>query len=901
VRGLLDALYRLILVAFPLDFRRRHGADMQAHFRAQRTALAGRPLVLAALWVHAIVDAVANGLTVRRGGSTTARNRRLHWNPAEQFLKDLQYAARGLRRDRGMTTVVVLTLTLGLAANTVMFGLVDQLLLQPPPGVEDAEGLRRIYFGSEAPDPSIAPTDRSSFPIVSAIRDRVPAWVSASAMSRHDVTLDDGPNAREAAIELVNASYFPLLGLRPAIGRFFTRAEDAARDAASVVVLGHHFWAREFGRRPDVLGASIRIEGKPFTIIGVAPAGFGGLGASPVDLWATLESLGEELLGSRWKSPSWFSFRLVGRLADAPDAVANAQATAALRQVQAELAQNDGPRFAAGGTAFVAPLHGLGHPNGPGDAAKVSVWLLGVAIVVLLIAMANVANVLMARTFGRRREIAVRLAMGVSRKRLCRQLLTESALLAVIAASVGLAVAYVGGRYAQQVLLPDRFWSQRPVDVPALGVTLGLIAVVTFGAGLAPAFYALRTDILSSLRTASRTAGGGGGPLRTTLLILQVTLSVLLLVGAGLFVRSLAAVRANDVGMDLDRLVLARIPARANTPVAELERLHEEAVIRLEALRGVERVSITRGSSPMGISSATTVRREGEAIRGRGQRQPFYAAIDPGYFATVGATFEQGRAFTAADLTGNPDVVVINRAFKNERWPNENPVGQCLYFGVAGGPCTVIIGVVENILHYDRVDTSSPHIYLPPTHAQMKDAAPRGLLVRTSAAPASLLPDVRRVLQSLEPDMPFVPADTLEALTAPQLQSWRLGSTMFLIFGGIALVIAGVGLYGAMAYTVSLRTPEIGIRLALGASRRHVTAQIARHGAASVAAGLALGLLLAAFSTRWLADLLYETSPRDPLVFALVAMVLAAASLAAAVGPVRRSAAVDPLSILRAE
>jgi predicted permease len=381
----------------------------------------------------------------------------------------------------------------------------------------------------------------------------------------------------------------------------------------------------------------------------------------------------------------------------------------------------------------------------------------------------------------------------------------------------------------------------------------------------------------------------------------QVTLSVLLLVGAGLFVRSLAAVRAHDVGMDLDRLVLARIPARATTPVSELARLHEEAVTRLEALRAVERVSITRGSSPMGISSASTVRREGEVIHGRGRSQPFYAAVDPGYFTTVGASIEEGRAFTAADVASNPDVVVINRAFKDERWPNENPVGQCLYFGAGGGTCTVIVGVVENILQYDRVDTSSPHIYLPPTHAQMKDAVPRGLLIRASADARSLVPDVRRVLQSLQRDMPFVPVDTVEALTAPQLQSWRLGSTMFLIFGGIALVIAAVGLYGAMAYTVSLRAPEIGIRVALGASRRHVAAQIGRQSMISIGAGLGLGLLLAALASRWLADLLYETSPRDPFVFATVAIVLAAAGLSAAVVPVRRSAAVDPLSVLRAD
>ena len=893
-----DAVYRLVLAAFPANFRARYALDMETQFRAQRLRLRRRPVALTMLWARAVADALANGFALRRGRPPSGgrRSRRM---PGETFLQDLRYAARGLRRDRAVTAVVVLTLTLGLSANAVMVGLVDQLLLQAPPGVENPSQLRRVYFASERPSPDSESVDHSSYPFMAAIRDQVPAFAAASLVSRHDVTIGGGADAREATAELVNAQYFAVLNLRPALGRFFTASEDGVRDAASVAVISHGFWIRELGQRSTVIGQTLRIEDKPFTVVGVTGPGFAGLRAPAVDVWVPPGSLGRELLGKNWESPNWFNFRLVARLApEATDELANAQATAVWRRVQAELAR-DGPRF-GDMKAFVVPLHGLGNPNGVLPEGKVGLWLLGVAVVVLLVAMANVANVLIARTLARRREIAVRLAMGINRRRLFGQMVTEAALLTAIAAGVGLAVSYIGGRYVQHAMMPEYLWGARVVDLRALGVTLGLIALVTLGAGLAPAFYALQTNLVGSLRAAARVAPRNAGAIRAGLLIAQVSLSVLLLVGAGLFVRSLLAVRAHDVGIDLDRVILATIPERPGVPKAEFERLHLEAVSRLGTLDGVTRIAVSRVSSPMGYSSGVTVRREGETLRGR-DRAPAYFAIDPEYFATLGATIEQGRSFTAEDVRGDSQVAIINRAFRDEKWRDDNPVGQCLYFGFGGSTCTRIVGVVENILLYDRVDTSNSQLYLPSTHPQVKGAAPTGMLIRTSGDAAALVPAVRQALQTLAPDMPFVPVNTLDALTARQLQPWRLGTTMFLIFGGIALVIAAVGLYSAMAYAVSQRTHEIGIRMALGASRRHVVTRIGAHGAASVAIGLVVGLLAAAWASRWLVDLLYQTSPHDPIVFATVPLVLAIAGLAAAVVPIRRSAAVDPLLILKAE
>ncbi|HET9368647.1 MAG TPA: FtsX-like permease family protein, partial [Vicinamibacterales bacterium] len=282
----------------------------------------------------------------------------------------------------------------------------------------------------------------------------------------------------------------------------------------------------------------------------------------------------------------------------------------------------------------------------------------------------------------------------------------------------------------------------------------------------------------------------------------------------------------------------------------------------------------------------------------KGRPMPGLNVVTAGYFPTIGASLERGRSFS--DDGGAASELIINRALAESWWPDEDPIGQCIRVG-NDRACTTIVGIVENVLMYDRLDTNKAQVYLSPAHEYGKKARPRGLMIRATGSAEALLPAVRPILQSLSPDMPFVPADTLETLVAPQLKPWRLGTTMFLIFGGIALVIAVVGLYSAMAFAVSQRTLEIAIRLALGAPRRHVARQVSARGLAAIGAGLVLGFGLALFATRWLVDLLYETSPRDPAVFAAVVAVLAVAAIAAAIVPIRRSTALDPIVILKTE
>lgn len=890
-----DALYRLMLHAFPPSFRRRHGEQMLAQFQAQRQSLSTRPVALATLWIRAGADTLWHGLALRREGA--ARSRPIG-GAAVAFSSDVRYAVRGLRRDRGVTAVIVTILTVGIAANAIMFGVIDQLLLRPPSGVGHADAVRRVHFGSERPRKTgqfVA--ERHSYPFVAAIRDSVPAFSVAAATSLAEVTLGAGTDARQATAQLVDAAYFPLLELRPAAGRFFTRAEGTVPDAQPVVVLSHGFWRRAYAGDHRVIGQTVRVENAVLTIVGVAPSGFSGIDSTPVDVWVPIGTLAPTVLGERWASnPGRYAFGLVARLSpDATPALADAQATTALRRAVAEM-----PMFDQQGTAFTAPLERLRAPNGILAEGKVGLWLLGVSAIVLLVAVANVVSLLLTRTLSRRREVAVRLALGVSRRRLLGQSLTESGLLCALAAAAALAVAYMGGRFVQQVLLPGFAWPESVVDARVLVITLAISTLTAFAAGLAPAVQAVSTDILGSLRSSSRVTTGRTGLLRTGLLVGQVALCVVLLVGAGLFVKSLHALRGLDVGIDLDRVIQTVLPDRPGMRLAEVEGLYVQAKERLVGIPGVERVTIARSSAPMGISSAFSILREGWTLSDTsGRPMPSLSVVSPDYFAILGASLERGRGLTVEDDSGSR-VAVINRALAADFWPDSDPIGQCLRVG-GMNPCTLIVGIVENILLFDRVNTNRSQLYLLPSHPDAGGQRPRALLIRTLADADPLVPIVQQALQSLTPDMPYVPVSTMEERTARQLQPWRLGTTMFVLFGGVALLISAAGLFSAMAHAVSQRGREIGIRMALGASTWRVVVQIGRRAAATLAVGTIVGLLLAGAATRWLSDLLYQTSPRDPFVFVAVASVLTIVGVAAAVVPARRSTAIDPVVVLKTE
>ena len=901
-----DALYRLILLMFPRTFRSRYGRLMEDQFRAQRASLGVAPFRRVLLWTRATADALSHGAALRRETYAAGRPSRRRPAFARAWLalpSDVRFAVRGLVRARGLTTVVVLTLTLGIAANAIMFRVVDQLLLQAPAGIGRPDAVRRVYFGTDAPSRQRGLGAEQGYPLAAAIRDLVPAFEAASVVARASVTIDAGADARRATLDLVNADYFSLLDLRPSVGRFFSPSEDAVSDAAPVVVLSHSFWTAEFGRDPSVLGRTLHVDDRALTIVGVAPAGFAGLEDESATLWAPIGTLADRLYGDDWASwPAYYRFGVVARLRqDATDEVATSQATTVYRNAYAGFA-GVLPSVDPLVTATTVPLRRLEAPNGLVLEDRLGLWLLGVAGVVLLVAMANVANLLLARALSRRREIGVRLALGVSRARLLRQFLAEAGLLALVAAGVALTVTWIGARVVQNVLLPDFAWRASVVDPRLVGVTLALTTLTALGAGLTPALYAITTDLNDAVRAAARVMAGGPGRLRSGLVVTQVALSAVLLVGAGLFVRSLQQVRATDVGMEVDRVILGSLPV-TDRPDAERATLYERAAQRLRAVPGIEVFAVMAGTPPLaGWREMQWFLVEGETPDALSQRDaPWYSVVPAGYFRALGSRIVHGRDFSPAEARDGARVAVVNEALAAEYWPGGAAVGQCMYLMQDDGrPCTRVVGVVENI-STRRLGDRRGRFYLLPTHPAIAGRPPTGFAIRTTSDAAAVLPDVRRLLQSLTPDMPVVGVNTAAAELEPELRPWRLGSAVFLAFGGLALVIAGVGLYGSLAYLVSQRRHEIGVRMALGASRRHIVARLLAYGVAMVGAGVAIGLVAAAIATRWLVDLLYQTSPHDWRVFIAVAAALALTGCTAAVVPARRSTGVDPLIVLKAE
>jgi predicted permease len=580
--------------------------------------------------------------------------------------------------------------------------------------------------------------------------------------------------------------------------------------------------------------------------------------------------------------------------------VAAADATAAYRAFtevwKDRFTPSETPR-----TVVLASSIGARGPDGMSRESKVALWLLGVSAIVLLIACSNVANLLIARTLERRRELAVRVALGVSRSRLIRMLLAEAALLSIVAAGVATVIGIVASRVVQKVLLPNIVWSDSVLDVRALGFTLLIAVVCMLLAGLAPALQGSRTDVAEGLKASSRQVAGGRGHLRFALLLAQAALSMILLVGAGLFVRSLRNLATRDIGVDRDRVLRVTMPLRRfGFDSSQVDAIYSAAVPRISSVPGVSGVALTSMTSPMGGATS-----QGFSVPGMKTPRfelggPYESAITAGFFRTLGARIVAGRDFTADELARGARVVIVNETLARGYWPTESPLGKCVTFG-GDRTCSQIIGVASNILQFSVVKDDRAIAYAPITHPGVTERLPGAMLVRVDEMSPEIVARIRREMQALAPTMPFVQVRSYGELIAPELQPWRLGATMFTLFGVIAVVIAAIGLYSVLAYWVSQRTHEIGVRMALGAQRADVIRLVAGQASRAVGLGLLIAVPIALGASRWVADMLYETSPRDPLVYGGAALVLVVATMVAAVVPARRSSAVDPAQAIRTD
>ncbi|HVE78925.1 MAG TPA: ADOP family duplicated permease [Gemmatimonadaceae bacterium] len=861
------------------------------------------------LAARGLTPEAARAEAVRRFGDLEAARGQLHHGArrrearmlrrerVEALWQDVRYAARQLRRSPGFAGAAVLTLGVAIAANATMFGIVDRLLLKPPAYLRDAGSTHRVYLARFIPDEHQEfASNNITYKRYRELADGARGLAEAAAFFNNDMVVGAGDEARQLHVGLVSASFWRMFDARPALGRFFGDAEDRTPAGEPVAVLGYRHWRSRYGGRADVLGRRVRIGGTVYTIVGVAPKGFNGLSLRPLAAYVPITSAAHDMFGDMYFTGhhvSWMEMIARRPPGTSPEA---AEAELTSRYRASVLATPRQPPLEQ--TRPHAILASVLFDRGPRphQEAKVALWLAGVAVVVLLIACANVANLLLARARRRGREIAVRLALGIGRGRLAGQLLTESLLLGLLGGALGLALAYSAGGVLRSVLLPDVDWATGALDHRLLLATLAAALVGGVMAGLTPAVQASGADVSSALKAGGREGSAQRSRARALLLVLQVALSLVLLVGAGLFARSFRNVRGVDLGFDPERVLFVGAElSPAQAPEAQRRQLVERMLRRAQELPHVEHAAIT-ASVPFWMTWSEDLFVPGVDSVGRlGQFST--NAVTPDYFATMGTRILRGRGITDADRAGGPLVAVVDQAMARALWPRGDPIGQCLKVGADTMPCSTVVGVSEDVRR-GGFDEPAMEYYLAAAQTPRPGV---GVLVRTRGEARRASEAVRRELQGLAPGTVYVAARPLQDLIDPELRPWRLGATLFAVFGGVAFLLAAVGLYGVIAFNVAQRTHELGVRVALGAQTRDILRLVVGDGVRVAAVGVALGAVAALGAARFVSPLLFRVSARDPATLAAVALALLAIAVAASGIPAWRASRVDPSTALRAD
>lgn len=827
----------------------------------------------------------------------------------QALLRDLRFAARMLRKSPVFTAVAVLVITVGTGAVTTIFSVANAVALRPLPGVADAGGLVAVRRALADGTPGEGGWDWASYPYYRYLRDGARPVADVAAWSMAPLLIGTGGEGVAAQGTLVSGNYFRALGVRPALGRFFTPDEDGAPGAHPVVVLSHGFWATRLAGDSGVIGRTVRLNGNAFTVVGVAPPRFGGVFALlRTDAWVPLAMQpvlrpGDDLTNPR---PTWLQLFARVRRGASPGADRDAAQGELSRLTARWVAEGNEPadhrRFTA---AHVEPLSGL-PPDLHGRVLGFMALLLGASALVLLIASTNVAAMLLARAVARRRETAMRLALGASRGRLVRQLLTESLLLYAAGAAGGVLVAVYATPLLARLPLPVNL----PVapdftpDARVLAFTLLVSLATGVAFGLAPALQAARADLTARLRTDTAGAGSRRSAAQGALIAGQVAVSLVLLVAAGLFLRALDRGRHVDLGFDPSNVAVAGFDVGASRYDAAKGRAFFRALRDAMARTpGVVAVSYAR-ALPLTTDNSVDLRIDGSAADApTADGTPVrFGEVDAGYFEVMRTPIVEGRGFTAADDERAPPVAVVNQAFVRRYWPATAPAGALGRTFRRGGATVTVVGVARDAKYASIGEPLRPFVYFAIAQAAAPGRADHAeLLVRTSGPPARLAPAIRAAVRALDPALPAPTVTTLGAETGGVLLPQRVAALVTAVLGLVGLLLAAVGLYGIVAYLVGQRTREIGVRLALGARRRDVLRLVLGDGMRPVAAGMAAGLVLAVGATRLLTAFLFGVSPLDAVTFAGGAAVLAAVALAASYLPARRAAATDPVRALRAE
>ncbi len=840
------------------------------------------------------VAAVRSGLQ-RIGNRIAERERRRDWLGG--WAQDIWYALRSIRRAPAMTATIVVTLALGLGLNTAMFSLLNVVFLKPPAGVAHPEQLRRIWseWTFRSGRQFWSGYDYQQFERANGVL----SGLGRTALYRRpeERKLGRGETASTADVSTATNGFFGLLGVTPALGRFFTADEDRLGNGARVAVLSRAFWQRSMGGNPAAIGQSLLLDREQYVVIGVAPAGFTGVDLEPTDVWvpvATTEGYGGTI--PWWMNPNVNGFQILVRLGDGVrDETVDARLTTALRRGDTKQSTTEPEAASRVGSIIAA--------RGPGKKSQevqIAVRLAGVSLIVLLIACANVVNLLLARALRRRREIAVRLALGISRARLARLVLTESVLLALIAGLAATLAASWGGILLRRILLPDIHWARSPIDWRVLAGT-GLAAVAAgLLAGLIPALQSGATELTATLRAGAREGGLRRSRTRSFLVVAQTAFSLMLLVGAALFVRSLSNVRALDLGFDADRLLFAQVGFESEDKARDslVPGRFAELASRLRGTAGIENAALT-AMTPLSGFSTIGYFPDVDTLTHRKPEGMFWA-VTPQYFATAGTRLIRGAAFPSGVAGAN--TLIVNEAMARALWPGQDPIGRCVRFDKPETPCSNVVGVVATARWGAIIEESTPQFYLPLTSMPFDYSARwRVLVVRARASDmASVTGVVRAALRESFPGgIPKL--KTMAAVLEPRYRPWRLGATLFSTFGVLAAVVAVVGVFSTVSYGVGQRTHEFGVRVALGAQLGDIVRQGLGEGLRAVAMGVAAGIGLSLLAGRLVASLLYGVHPGDPVAITVVAAGLFAAATAAALVPALRAGRVDPIAALRAE
>ena len=822
------------------------------------------------------------------------------------FWQDIRFALRILIKSPGFSVIAILSLALGIGANTTIFTVVNAILLNPLPvkqisrvvQVDTVDTKTRVTaanvtkLGMSYPNCQDYARNSKVFSGLSCIAGPLP------------LTWSGGTEPKQIFGQMVSANYFDVLGLRPATGRLFMPDEDTKLGGNNVVVLSYSLWVNKFGSDPNVVNKTLTLNATSYSIVGVAPRGFKGAFTfgNAEQVWLPVSMYPQVLAGffkDNFNDRRFLATAVIGRL---KDGVSLGEAEASLKTLASSL-EREFPKDNASRSVALTPLaQAAVGVNNRDQFVLIGGFMMAIVGLVLLIACANLANLLLAQSAGRQKEIGLRAALGASQVRMARQLLTESMVLAILSGVVGLAIAYAG----RAVL-----WSFRPpfildgdvdlsFDSHVLFFTLGVALLTAVTIGLAPALKVAKPNLIEALNVGGRggTVGWTRSPLRSLLVVTEIALALVALIGAGLFVRSMQSAQRIDPGFESKKLFVFAFDLGAlHYDEGRGQQYFRVAIDRAKAVPGVESATIA-SNFPLGGGLGRTVFPEGqdEASGYRGTLTQLND-VDTNFFRTLRIPLVGGRDFTDADRKDTHPVAIISEAMANQFWPGQNAVGKRFHF--FGEPqLREVVGVVRNTVVNAIGEDPQPLAYLPLT----QDFAPAATMqVRTSGSPESVIAAVRSQVQSLDTNLALTNLNTIEELIDQGLWAPRVGAGLLAVFGALALLLAIVGVYGVLSYSVSQQTREIGIRMAMGARTASVLSLVVRQGMRLALVGLALGLVIAFAGMRVLSSLLFGVSAHDPVTFAGVSLILAAAAILGCYVPARRAAKINPISALRYE